>query len=476
MLRTSKLCGVLAALSVVAATSVASASSHREAPAISEDPAADNTDLWAWAEGPTLHVVASYIPLEEPSGGPNFNKFSDDVLYEIHITKGVASLADAATYQFRFSTAALPRTAADGSATFGGREFFAQLAGTASGGWPVQTYTVTKIVNGTASVIGTGTAAPPNAGPRTDTVLQQTYNDAFAATFLQTLGTDGVSWAGPRDDGFYVDLGGVFDLANLRLSPAPGKTAQDGVAGFNSHAIAIDIPLAGILGHAPGNGPSNADLLGVWASASRQKVSIIRHDGTTTHLGPWTQVSRLGIPLINEAVIGLQDKDKYNRTVPADDVTNFGSYFLNPVIVKDAEAVMIYAAYGVADASSFETNRLDIIGVINMNDIPTAGAHAVPLTATGDVLRVDPGFPAGFPNGRPVGGGPTANQDQSDVTDVILSLALTKLTVPPGCGGPAVPAVGDCVDSNDKPYLASIPYLALPWRGFDEGHGKVTNP
>ncbi|HVY46149.1 MAG TPA: DUF4331 domain-containing protein [Minicystis sp.] len=487
--RTSKIAAVLAALPILAFSGLASASSHREAPAISNDPAADNTDVWAWVTPgthDTLHIVAAYIPLEEPSGGPNFHKFSDEVLYEIHITKGAGVLDDALTYQFKFTTAPPPHTDPDGSKdgagnpnSFGGREFFAQLAGSNGGGWQAQTYTVTKIVGGTATQLGMGlSAAPPNAGPVTDAVLGRTYDDTFAATFIHSLGgSEGAVWAGPRDDGFYVDLGGIFDLANLRLQPAPNKTAKDGVAGYNCHAIAIDVPITTILGHAATN--SDDDLIGVWASASRRKVTILRNDGTNTLLGPWRQVSRLGLPLINEAVIGLQDKDKYNRTQPKDDLANFANYFLNPVVVRDAEAVGIYTAYGIADptdvgGTDLTKNRLDIVGAIDLNGL----GHNIQVMPgqVGDVLRLDASVDSQFPNGRRVGGGAAPNQDQVDVTDVILDLALTGLTVPTGCGGPAAGKVGDCVDSNDANYLTSIPYLALPWRGYDQGHGKITSP
>jgi hypothetical protein len=480
MKRTSKIGAVIAALPILAISSVASASSHREAPAISGDPQADNTDLWAWTDGTsgTLHIVAAYNPLEEPSGGPNFHKFSDEVLYEIHISTGAASLADVVTYQIQFSTAAAPNTQPDGTATFGGREFFAQLAGSAAGGWQKQSYTINKIKGGTSTPIGGGNVAPPNAGPRTDATLGVTggYNDAYAQTFLTTLsGTEGKAWAGPRDDGFYVDLGGIFDLANLRLGnggTTGERTAQDGVAGFNCHAIALDVPIQGILGHAATK--SDDDLIGVWASASRRKVTILRNDGTNTLLGPWRQVSRLGLPLVNEALIGIQDKDKYNRTTPSTDLANFKDYFLNPVLVKDAEVVGIYTAYGVSDPTSFgagmlnlEKGRTDIVNAINLG----LSGHTVPITDTGDVLRIDGSVPSAFPNGRPIHGG---TNKEDDVTDIVLSLVLTSLAVAPGCGGPAAHAVGDCVDHNDATYLSAIPYLALPWRGYDQGHGKLT--
>jgi Domain of unknown function (DUF4331) len=451
----------------------AEASSHREAPAISNDPAADNTDVYAWVAPGThdkLYVIANWIPLEEPAGGPNFHRFSDDVLYEIHVTRGAQSLRDAVTYQFRFHTPDIQRVdPADLSAPpGGGKEFFVQLTGAAN-----QRYTVTKIEHGKdrdrEQVIASDVpVAPPRIGPRTQAVAHAlgippytsaTYDDAFAATFIRDMGAEGRVFAGPRDDPFYVDLGGIFDLANLR----PKGVAQDGVAGFNVHAVALEIPTQLLTGTGapPPNGPSDDATLGIWASSSRRKVSILRRDGSTRAEGPWVQVSRLGLPLVNEAIIGYQDKDRYNRTRPADDVANFGAYFLNPIVVRDAEAVGIYAALGV-DPTPFKSNRTDILDVINLKDIPTPGAHHIPLSATGDVLRVDLGTDSGFPNGRPIV--PGTDHEQADVTDVLLSLLLTKLQVP----------ISDGVDHNDATFLSEFPFLALPWQGFDQGHGKPT--
>jgi len=465
----------------------AHASSHREAPAIASDPSADNTDVYAWVDTIThdkLEVVFNYIPLEEPAGGPNFHKFSDDVLYELHITRGTASLASVITYQFRFHTTPPPRFAPDdpngGLVTVnkvkigGGKEFFTQISGA------VQTYTVTRIDGLDADTDGDVDArrvhviasnvpvAPINYGPRSQAVLNAiglassaTYDDAFAATFIHDMGNEGRVWAGPRDDGFYVDLGGIFDLANLR----PAGQAQDGVSGFNTHSIALEIPIRRLTanGRVP-SGPSDENTIGVWASASRRKVTILDADGSAKHIGPWVQVSRLGLPLINEAVIGVQDKDKYNRTTPATDVENFAAYFLDPVIVKDAQAVGIYDALH-ADYTLFASNRVDILDTINLTNFPTPGAHNVPLSATGDVLRVDLGIPSAFPNGRPIPNdrGPShQDEEQADVTDVLLSVLLTKGMLP----------VSDGVNHNDKPFLADLPFLALPWEGFSQGHGK----
>jgi hypothetical protein len=455
--------GLLSASAMTLLAAAASASSHREAPAIGFDPAADNTDTWAWVTDSThdkLNVVVAYNPLEEPSGGPNYNQFSDDVLYEVHVTRGAQSLEDVITYQIRFSSTQFPKVdPADLKAPLGGgKEFFSQLAG------KTQTYSVTKIEGGKRTVLATGVpVAPTNIGPNTNAVVYKPasgkYDDAYAGTFIKPLGggAEGRVWAGPRDDGFYVNIGRIFDLANLL-----GGAAVDNVAGYNCHAIALEIPTTVVAkNHVQPTGPSDDNTIGVWASASRRKVSILRGNGETESFGGWVQVSRLGLPLVNEALIGLQDKDKFNRTKPQNDVKNFGAYFLNPVIVRDAEAVGIYKALGVDQATvdSLKSNRLDIIDTINLK----GSGHNIPLTATGDVLRVDLGMDSRFPNGRPIPYGAAPNKEQADVTDVLLSVILAKGTLP----------VGDGVNSNDKPYLKDMPYLALPWEGFSQGHGKA---
>jgi hypothetical protein len=478
-LRNVYMTAAFCALSTLALPQTANASSHREAPGIALDPAADNTDLWAWVKPgthDTLYVVAAYNPLEEPSGGPNFHSFSDDVLYEVHIARGPNSLNDVVTYQIQFKTQRIPRvdTTNLNTAPGGGKEFFLQLAAGAGGGFPVQTYTVTKVVPGQRPVVIARDVkvAPPNIGARTFenvskvqfSSAETSYNDAFAASFITNMGQgggEGKVWAGPRDDGFYVDLGGVFDLAGLRAT----GTAQDGVAGFNCHTIALEIPTTKLTanGQAPGNTPGDNTTLGIWASASRRKVRILRSNGTNDDYGPWVQVSRLGLPLINEAVIGLQDKDKFNRSHPKNDLNNFGAYFLNPIIVRDAEFAGFYNTGGpLAGISAPKNNRTDIIEIINLKNTPTTGSHNI--LSVGDVLRVDMAADPGFPNGRPIPGNAAPNKEQADVTDVLLSVLLTK----------GAAAVSDGVDYNDKPYLTGTPWLALPWAGDTQGHGKPT--
>lgn len=483
----------LAALAVAAWTTPVWASSHREAPAITEDPTADNTDVYAWVNKGThdkLYIIANWNPLQEPAGGPNFHKFSDDVRYEIHIARGGTSLFDVVTYFIHFKSARPIRkstndistvktyNAADpiNSGLVGGHQFFRQLA------LVEQTYDVLRLDwsgnTATAKFVARNMpVAPPNIGPRTQAAVYKAalglqnadnYDQNFIkSNFIKATTEGGQVFAGPRDDGFYVDLGGIFDLANVTANRGTsGATpATDGVAGFNVSSFALEIPTKTLTpdGQAPGSPTTDqgrADrTLGIWAAASRRNITFRGFGGDTFHFGGWVQVSRLGFPLINEAIIGIQDKDRYNASHPAFDATRFGAYFLNPVVVRDAEAVGIYKELGAdPDGLGFKFNRTDIIAAINLAN-PA-------ITTIGDVLRVDMTKDSAFPNGRSLVGGAKPNQAQADITDVILSVVLSKGAV----------AVTDNANSNDKDFLTEFPFLPAPHQGFSEGHGKKTNP
>jgi hypothetical protein len=513
----------LAAAAVGGFTQSAAASSHREAPAIAADPSADNTDVYAWvnANG-NLVVVANYIGLELPEGGPNWAKFSDEVLYQIHLTRG-DSLDDAITYQFQFTTAPYAYTAekpgmmasALKAVPAGGQEFFGQLSG---GGAFAQTYSVTKVVNGAPTVIGTGLKVPPpNVGPSTNLVAYgmgatETYENHFidnAAT--TTVGTlmngEGKVFAGPRDDPFYVDLGAVFDLAQVRpvlallqngialegtpasFQACPGTppngpftcNARDSVRYHNVHSIVLEIPgMVANGGTAVTMGASVKQTVGVWASASRRKVTVLRAQGGDDHYGPWRQVSRLGIPLINETVIGLQDKDYWNRSTPKQDAPVFGGYFDNLIAARDAQAVGYYGASSTLKFCNIQnmapplTNRLaDIVPIINL----TALNAVYNFTTIGDVLRVDLGTPmSDFPNGRRLDTSGTGNTETVDVVDTEVKMLFCTLTnaavnaalKPGGFGIPNTPYGGipDGVNANEANFRATFPYLASPWEGF----------
>jgi hypothetical protein len=505
-------------MSALSVARLASASSHREAPAMAADPAADNTDLYAWvcdqAGTKALCIVANYNPLELPEGGPNYHKFSDDVLYQLHITyndqDGSPNLSDYMTVDVRFKTATTPRVAVDDRTAppGGGKEFFAQLAGVFD-----QTADVTirrRNEDRGERLFERVKVAPPNIGQRTATFVYKnpSYED-FAKTFIVTGDRGYRFFAGPRDDAFYVNLAQVFDLGSfVGLNTLGGQLfrsriydvdpnqngmfantdptkAPDGVAGLNVHAIALAIPLTELAPQGKEAAynqavasamPSNTTLFGVWASASRRASRTLCAPGQAgtracpsgfQESGAWRQVSRLGLPLINEVIIGVQDKDKYNRTTPSNDVNNFGAYFLNPILVRDVEAIGGYAQLGVATVpDTLKYGRVDILKVINLDDIPSAGAHSVQIAngRTGDVLRVDVAVPSSFPNGRPLSGPAVASGKEEDVTDIELSLVLTQLTSPVSdyVGGPG----------DGRKLVSYFPYLGTPFAGDAEGKGR----
>jgi Domain of unknown function (DUF4331) len=493
--RNSFMSAALAAVAISSISGIAAASSHAEAPYTASDPDIDNADVWAWRKGPNLIVLATYNGLQPAYAAPNWKKFADNgAMYEIHLARGATSLDDAVTYQFRFSTAPYPRVEPDSDTDTpaGGNEFFSQISG---GGAGTQTYTVTKIVNGVATQLVTAATpakvAPPNIGPRTNaiaygipggTTYEQFFVENAATSVIESLGAnEGRVFAGVRDDPFFVDLGAVFDLAGLRS--VIGGTPRNSTDFTNVMTIALEIPLTVANGGPIVNDgtPTAAQTVGVWASASRRKVTVLRADGTNDVYGPFRQVSRLGLPLINEAVIGLQDKDKWNRRTPKDDLTMFGAYFLNPIIVRDAQFAGFYEAgaplapclaaapNGFAD---LRTNRLDIVDVINIKDFPTAGAHAgaQAITSIGDVLRVDLGVAqSDFPNGRRLIEGQPLEPDVVDV-ELTLLLCRAELLVSMGI------LVPDGVNQAEVNNKTTFPYQATPWESFASGIHAPPSP
>lgn len=467
MIKRTSWMSALAALGVLSTSGVAAASSHREAPAIADDPAADNTDTYAWVQGSNLVVVADYIGLELPEGGPNWAKFSDDVLYEIHVARGGTSLADALTYQIQFTTAKPVRMKQAASppiaAPAGGIEFFAQLTGSGAFG---QTYTVTQLTNGGKPVVVAKdvTVPPPNVGPETNAVAfafkaAETYEshwvDSAPSKTVGALTGGGSVFAGPRDDPFFVDLGAIFDLAQLRPVANKTEAARDSISYMNVHAIVLQIPLTVANGgKAPTMTAGDAtQTVGVWASASRRKVTLTRRTNGDVHFGPWVQVSRLGVPLINEVVIGLQDKDYWNHLTPADDANYFLAYYDNPIIVRDAQAIGFYtagsgplAACTTNGGTDLESGRAAALGpLFNLNNKG--------ITSFGDVLRVDLGAASGFPNGRLL---------TDDVVSTELSVLLCKGAAPVPGGPTANEPEAPLPKGGTTP---TFPYLQPPWEG-----------
>lgn len=330
---------LIVALFLVDATFV-TASSHREAPMILNDPQADNTDLYAYrdpANPDNVVLVANYIPLELPSGGPNYHQFGENVRYEIHVKNQTSagqlgSATDDITYRFTFNVVNEDPTT-----------FFKIRLGKEN---LKATYTLEKSTDGGSSfttVVSDGFVPPPNVGPRSITAgagLGTTYEALTTQAIVQASSGETV-FVGPRDDPFFVDLGGIFDLGGVRDDfcddPANANCARDEVAGFNTHSIVMRVPISSLQkdGKAVSEAANILDgefVIGVWASASRPQIKTLALDGSEpSYSGPWVQVSRLGMPLTNEAVIPIGDKDYWNSVSPYSAAEQeFAKYFVNP--------------------------------------------------------------------------------------------------------------------------------------------------
>src|SRR3954463_4388912 len=294
-------------------------SSHREAPSISQDPVADNADTYAFVspdDPSTVTIITNYVPLEGPPGGPNFFEFGDDVLYSIYIDNDGDALPEI-EYQFQFRT------------TLQNEDTFLYNTGPISSltdpSWNKrQLYSVSVVrSHGRDSddvrrgqVLAKNLACPPcNIGPRST----PNYDD-LAAAAVHHLPSGETVFAGQRNDGFFVDLGAVFDLAalrpfqNLHLIPMGAAPGVDPLKDLNIHTIAIKVPISMLTrdGSTPSDPMSAVSVLGVWSGASRRKVQVRDDLGNGTKgSGPWVQVSRLGNPLFNEVIVHVSDKDRW---------------------------------------------------------------------------------------------------------------------------------------------------------------------
>jgi Domain of unknown function (DUF4331) len=460
------LTAVAAAIAVQSGPEDGRASSHREAPLISEDPVADNTDTYAFVSPDrpdTVTLVANYVPLEEPAGGPNFNKFGDDVLYAINVDNTGDGKEDI-SYRFKFKTKNTnPNTFLYNTGP---------IDTLTDPDWNVrQSYTVARVTKDGAKVLGRKLATPPvNIGPRST----PNYG-ALAAAAVNNLPGGIKVFAGQRDDAFYVDLGSVFDLAGLRPFnalhdlPLPAAKGVDGVGGFNTHTIAIQVPISQL------KGPKGQSTIGVYASASRQRVTVTSGAGKKG-FGPWIQVSRLAEPLINEAVIPIGMKDQWNASDPSKD-QRFLRFYRQPELTRLANGL-----YDALDNAN-ESNRDDLVAIL-LTGVPglnfTGNTKAdlirlnmsIPPTAPvgkGNRLGVIAGDLAGFPNGRRL---------EDDVVDIELR-ALTEGYGPFLNGLLGLPnrspnnQLGDGVDANDFPLRVDFPYLASPHQGYEHVHHSV---
>ena len=323
--------GLMAAIAYFGSeTRYLEASSHREAPLIATDPTADNTDVYAFRspDNPnTVTIIANYIGLEDPQGGPNFAQFGEDIRYEIHIKTNPLSFGDDLLYRFTFTKENEDPTT-----------FFNIRLGKRN----LRNYYKLERRFGNdgvwQSVVERGMVPPPNIGPRSienaTLGLGKTYMQLMQEAIM-TAGTGEKIYCGPADDPFFVDLGGVFDLANTRGDGG----ARDGLGCKNVHTIALQIPITLVQKNfRPISEATNIldgnYIIGVWASASRPKVTTLGSDGAKpTVSGDWVQVSRLGMPLYNEVIVPIGQKDKFNARTPYETGTrDFEQYLTNPEI------------------------------------------------------------------------------------------------------------------------------------------------
>jgi hypothetical protein len=451
-------------------------SSHREAPGISKDPVADNTDTYAFVTpNNTVTIITNYLPIEAPAGGPNFYEFGDDVLYEIHVDNDGDGKPNV-SYQFRFETRNTnpntflyntgPITALD-SATWNRR----------------QRYSVTKVVRrpgrrAKSTLLASGLATPPcNIGPRSTPDYA-----TLASKAVKKLQSGETVFAGQRAEGFFVDLGSVFDLAtlrpfqNLHLIPTAAAPGVDALADVNVHSLAIQVPISDLTvdGSVPTDPMSSKAVIGVWGAASRQKGGV-RSGGSRSGVGPWVQVSRLGNPLFNEVIVPLARKDEWNSQGPADD-SEFAKYVARPEL-----AALLPVLYpGVfPNLAALNKDRADLLAIL-LTGIPAGiipGFQNFTGTTQADELRLNVAIPpspnpnrlgilggdlAGFPNGRRV---------TDDVVTIELRAvagATFPLVDPTFTPDGAVAVIEDGTFTNlDRDFLGVFPYLGVPYAGYD---------
>jgi len=448
-------------------------SSHREAPESSKDPVADNTDVYVFVSPDrpdTVTIITNYIPFENPAGGPTFYEFGDDVQYRINIDNNGDGVTDI-VYEFSFET------------TVPNSESFLYNTG------PIesldspnfnrpQRYTVTEVRGDSRTTLGEDLLSPPcNVGFRSTPNYPDLANSA-----IHDLGDGMVVFAGQRLEGFFIDLGSIFDLAalrpfqNLHLISSAAAAGVNGLRGFNVHSIAIQIPISKLTadGSVPTDPLAANSVIGVYAAADRQKGRF--QDETQSYgEGPFTQVSRLAMPLFNEVLVPMARKDEWNRSDPEND-----SEFA-PLVARPELANLLPVLYPdvFPNLAAFTGDRADLLAIF-LTGIPEGivpGFQNTTGSTQADLMRLNMAIPpsedpnvngliagdaAGFPNGRRV---------FDDIATVELR-ALAGLTIP--LVDPTyVPdeAAGLITDGtqelDDVSYLSVFPYLDHPVSGYD---------
>jgi hypothetical protein len=441
------------------------ASSHREAPLISADPLADNTDVYAFVspDAPqTVTLIANWIPLEAPGGGPNFYKFGDDVRYRINIDND-GDARDDIVYEFRF------KTTIRNQGTF--LYNTGPIASLDDPNFNIrQTYSVTRTDRRGRTLLGAHLATPPvNVGERSTPDYE-----ALATAAVHTLADGSKVFAGQRDDPFFVDLGSVFDLLGLRpfnaahLIPKPPSSGVDGLKGLNTHIIALQIDKSLLThdGSAAVDPAKTSSIIGVYSTTLRRRIKIDHDDDDDRGKSGdhhWVQVSRLGLPLVNEVVIPLGLKDRFNASDPVDD-RQFASFVLNP---EPARLIpVLYPGVAVPPAPRNDLAAIFLTGIPGLNQpahvTPSEMLRlnmAIPPSASPNPLGLLAGQLDGFPNGRRLG---------DDVVDIEIRALAGATPFTPAFNRAPNNQLGDGVNQNDKSFLSTFPYVAHPFAGYEQ--------
>jgi len=437
------------ALGIVGASKPADASSHREAPFIGGDPEADATDVYAFRSPDrpdTVTLVANYVPLEVAAAGPNFYKFGEDVLYEINVDND-GDARDDLSFQFRFN-----------DRINNGNTFLYNTGPITSLNDPnlnqEQFYSVSMLKGSDhddslreGQVIDKNLqVAPANVGPVSyPEGYRKVANDA-----IYSIGGGVKVFAGPRDDPFFADLGGIFDLLQ-------GIEGEDYLKDLNVHTMAVQVPISML------KGPKDS-VIGVRTTSYRQSMSVLRPIGTPdsklndprSTKGPWVQLSRLDMPLVNELVIPLKDKNRWNGSKPRFD-SQFAKYVLDPEPARLIEAIL---GVNVPSPPRNDLATIFLTGIPGLNKPAGVEASsqlrlnmAIQPSDNPNRLGVLRGDNAGFPNGRRLA---------DDVVDIELQALAGGTPLTPGFNKAPNNQLGDGVDANDVPFRNSFPYLADP--------------
>ncbi len=462
------------ALATAIAVPLAISSSHREAPNISLDPSADNTDVYAWtapdAEG-AITIASNWIPGQVPANGPNFFRFDDRARYYNHIDNNGDGVEDI-SYRFTFETE-----------TRNPNSFLYAGPGTQNFADPglnvVQRYDLVREeynrkgeVTESKKIANNLPVAPPNIGPKTF----PNYGN-FVSEATRTLGNGTKLFVGTREEPFFVDLGATFDAINVRMLTGNQGEGRDDLSGYWTSSTIMQIPESDVTrnGQSVASADATNAVVGVWSTTERRKLEVTNAgwglqgspEMVNKKTNKWVQVSRLGNPLINEVVIPLGKKDKFNRTTPDRDAELYGQYATTPELAAVLNALF--------DIKAPETDRTDIVQAL-LTGIPGLNQHSGKFAGTPvDTLKLNLGVPAsaspsrfgviggdtaGFPNGR---------RPIDDVVDIELQVVAGFLV------GNKVP-LGDGVDQNDVPFQSTFPYLADPASGFDSNPGQYVEP